>query len=169
MSGEQFQSSINLTSNADSFVLDRFDSRSITDLVPAGTTGSYQKLRVPGPVRLIQLSWSTVLPPGAGETVALRLYRVRPASNPAGFGYIQLNNTYTVSTATYTGLGDHIDISNFIRPNLCVLTDEYLVASWVHAGPFAMKPLNMNWNFAPAATNESEPPATTTNYADVFG
>jgi hypothetical protein len=165
----RLQPSINLQSNSSGLELDSFDQRSADALVPAGTTASYQKLKIPGPVRLSQLSWSAVLGPGAGETIALRLFRVRPASNPSGFGFIQLNSTFTVSTSTFTGAGNNVDISSSILPNLCVLDGEYLACSWVHAGTAVLQPLNMNWNFTPVGTAEAEPPATTTVYADVFG
>ena len=163
------QGSINLQSNVTGLELDSFDQRNVDGLVPAGTTASYQKLKIPGPARLVQLSWSAVLGPGGGETIALRLFRVRPASNPSGFGFIQLNTTFTISAGTFTGSGNNVDISSSILPNLCVLEDEYLACSWVHVGAAVLQPLNMNWNFTPAGTNEPEPPATTTVYADVFG
>lgn len=163
------QASINLQSDSEGIELDSFDQRYVDALVPAGTTASYQKLKIPGPAVLSQLSWSAVLAPGAGETIALRLFRVRPASNPAGFGFIQLNSTFTISAGTFTGAGNNVDISSLILPNLCVLEGEYLACSWVHAGAAVLQPLNMNWNFVPANGNEPEPPATTTVYADVFG
>lgn len=163
------QSSINLQANITGLELDSFDQRNVDALVPAGTTASYQKLKIPGPAVLTQLSWSAVVGPGVGETIALRLFRVRPASNPSGFGFIQLNSTFTVSAGTFTGAGNNVDISANILPNLCVLDGEYLACSWVHAGAAVLQPLNMNWNFEPADGNEPEPPATTTVYADVFG
>jgi len=144
MSLNPYQSSINLEPALSGLLIASFGERSTTSLVPNGTTASYQKLRIPGPVRLVRLSWSAVLAPGAGETIALRLYRVRPASNPAGFGYIQLNNTYTISAGNFTGAGNHVDISSTIRNNLCVLDDEYLACSWVRSGTAGLQPLNMS-------------------------
>ncbi len=167
---EQYQQeNINEPDNSSSLELDSFDQRLVDALVPAGTTGSYQKLKMPSQARLIQLSWSAVLAPGAGETIELRLFRVRPASNPAGFGFILLNTPFIIDAGSFTGSGNNVDISNLILPNLCVLENEYLSCSWVHAGVAVMQPLNMNWNFTPVGTNEPEPAATTTNYADVFG
>ena len=122
---------------------------------------------------LVQLdSWSGVLAPSGGETVALRLFRVRPSSNPAGFGFIQLNNTFTITAANFTDPGGDIDISGNIIPGLCVLPGEYLAASWVHVvGGNTMQPLNMNWNFAQVGAAEEEPAPTYTlaQYAMVFG
>ena len=169
MSANPQQSSINLQSNSAGLELDSFDQRSVDGLVPAGTTASYQKLKIPGPARLVQLSWSAILAPGGAETIELRLFRVRPASNAAGFGFVQLNSTFTISTATFTGAGNNVDISSSILPNLCVLQDEYLACSWVHVGAAVLQPLDMTWNFTPASTTEAEPPATTTVYTDVFG
>lgn len=170
---EQYQQeNINEPDNAVSLELDSFDQRNVDLLVPAGTTASYQKLKIPGPVRLSQLSWSSIQAPGVGETIQLRLFRTRPASNPGGFGFIQLNSTFTISLATFTGPGDNVDISSSILPGLCILQDEYLACSWVHAGPSAMEPLNMNWNFSPLGQGFDvgpEPPATTVVFADVFG
>lgn len=168
---EQYQQeNINEQDNADSLELDSFDQRNVDGLVPAGTTASIQKLKIPGPAVLTQLSWASVLAPSGGETVELRLFRIRPSSNPAGFGFIQLNTTFTISAATFTDPGGNIDISSTIIPGLCVLEDEYLACSWVHVvGGNTLQPLNMNWNFRPASGNEPEPPATTTVYADVFG
>lgn len=169
MTGNPQQPSINSQSVSESLALAGFDSRHVDGVVPAGTTASYQKLTIPGPAMLTQLAWSAVLAPGGGETIEVRLFRVRPASNPSGFGFIQLNSTYTISTGTFTGAGNEVDISSTILPNLCVLEDEYLAMSWVHAGAATLQPLNVNWTFEPADSNEPEPPATTTNYADVFG
>lgn len=170
---EQYQQeNINEPDNAVSLELDSFDQRNVDALVPAGTTASYQKLKIPGPVRLSQLSWSSVQTPGPGETIALRLFRVRPASNPAGFGFIQLNSTFTISLATFTGAGNNVDISSLIIPDRCILENEYLACSWVHAGPSVLEPLNMNWNFAPLGSvfqTGPEPAATTVVFADVFG
>jgi hypothetical protein len=169
MVGSPQQPSINLQSTSIGVALDSFDQRYVDGLVPAGTTASYQKLRIPGPAMLVRLSWSAVLAPGAGESIAVRLFRVRPASDPAGFGFVQLNSTYTIDASTYTGPGNSVDISSTILPDRCVLSNEYLACSWVHAGAAVMQPLNVDWNFAPANGNEPEPPATTTVYADVFG
>lgn len=169
MTDQYQQESINDPNNPTSLERWSFDQRFVDALVPPGTTASYQKLKIPGPVRLSKLSWSAVLAPGGGETIALRLFRVRPASNPAGFGFIQLNTTFTIDGSTFTGSGNNVDISSSIISGLCVLQDEYLACSWVHAGAAVLQPLNMNWNFSPVGAGEEEPPATTTNYADVFG
>jgi len=167
---EQYQQeNINEFDNPESLILDSFDQRFVDALVPAGTTASYQKLKIGGPARLSRLSWSAVLAPGGGETIELRLFRVRPASNVAGFGFVLLNTPFVIDGASFTGAGNNVDISGLILPNLCVLEDEYLACSWVHAGAAALQPLNMNWNFTPVGVAEAEPPATTTDYADVFG
>lgn len=163
------QESINSASNPTALEIASFDSRHVDALVPAGTTSSIQRVRIPGTLMLSRLSWAGVLAPDPGETVELRLFRIRPASNPAGFGFIQLNNTFTISTTTFTDPGGNIDISDTIIPNLCVLPGEYVACSWVQAGPQVMQPLNMNWNFRVVGTSEDEPPATTTNPVDVFG
>lgn len=170
MTQQYQQENINEPDNPSSLETASFDQRQVQGLVPAGTTATYQKLKIPGPAMLTQLSWSGVLAPSGGETVALRLYRVRPASNPAGFGFIQLNTTFTVSAATFTDAGGNIDISSSIVPGLCVLDNEYLACSWVHVvGGNTLQPLNMNWNFRPVGGAEPEPPATTIVYTDVFG
>lgn len=170
---EQYQQeNINEPDNASSLQLDSFDQRSVDALVPAGTTASYRKMKIPGPARLSQLSWSGIVGPGAGETVSLRLFRVRPASNPSGFGFIQLNSTFVINAASFTDVGGNIDISSNIIDGLFVLQDEYLACSWVHAGVAVMEPLNMNWNFSPLGSTfqaGAEPPATTVVYSDVFG
>lgn len=170
---EQYQQeNINEQDNADSLELDSFDQRQVQALVPAGTTATIQKLKIPGPAMLTQLSWASVLAPTGGETVALRLFRIRPSSNPAGFGFIQLNTTFTISAATFTDAGGNIDISSNIIPGLCVLDNEYLACSWVHVvGGNTMQPLNMNWNFRPVGGGEPEPAPTYTlgQYAQVFG
>lgn len=163
------QESINLFASPTALEIQSFDFRQVQALIPGGTTATIQRVKIPGTVMLTRLSWAGVLAPGVGETVALRLYRIRPSSNPAGFGYIQLNNTYTISAAVFTDPGGNIDISSTIIPGLCVLDGEYLACSWVHAGPFVMQPLNMNWNFKPVGLGESEPAPTTVLHADVFG
>ena len=169
---EQYQQkSINLDIDSEMLELFSFDERDVPGLVPTGTTATYQKYRLPVAGRLSRLSWSGVLAPNAAESVQLRLYRVRPQSNPAGFGYIQLNDVFTVNSATFTDAGGDIDISSAIRANRFVFPGEYLAASWVHSGPQQLQPLNMNWNFTPISlsANEPEPPADTIVYSDVFG
>lgn len=164
------QESINLAGNPTALEIQSFDFRQVQALVPAGTTATIQRVKIPGTVTLSRLSWAGVIAPAVGESVTLRLYRIRPSSNPAGFGYIQLNNAYTITPATFTDPGGNIDISSTIIPGLCVLDGEYLACSWVHAGGPVMQPLNMNWNFRPVgAVNEPEPLPTTVLYADVFG
>ena len=133
---EQYQQrNINLDQDREILEQLSFDERDITGLVPNGTTASYRKFKMPVAGMLNRLSWSSVLAPNAAESIQLRLYRVRPSSNPSGFGYIQLNNTFTINTASFTDAGGDIDISSSIRSGLFVLPDEYLAASWVHAGP----------------------------------
>ena len=81
---EQYQQeNINEQDNADSLELDSFDQRQVQALVPAGTTATIQKLKIPGPAMLTQLSWASVLAPTGGETVALRLFRIRLWVYPA--------------------------------------------------------------------------------------
>jgi hypothetical protein len=170
MTQQYLQEDINDPRNPSSLEIQSYDFRQVQALVPAGTTATIQGLRVPGPVRLARLAWCGVLDPGVGETVALRLYRIRPITNPAGFGFIQLASTFTITQANFPGAGVELDFSGNIFADLCVLPNEYLACSWVHAGPQVMQPLNMNWNFTPLGAGElEEPPATTTNYADVFG
>lgn len=162
MSTNLIQPNINIANSRAILALDSFDERDTPALVPAGTTATLRPLRIPGPVQLVRLGFTGVLPPGAGETLTLRLYRVRPASNPAGFGFIQLNDAYTVTTANFPGAGDAFDFSFTIRPNLCVLTGESLACSWVHVvGAGTMQPFNMNWSFTPVYGNEPEPAVST--------
>jgi len=168
---QYLQRNINLDQDSELLEQLSFDERDVLDLVPAGTTATYRKYKMPVPGMLSRLSWSAIFGAGPGETIQLRLYRVRPQSNPAGFGYIQLNNVYTISPGSLTGAGDDIDFSDTIRPDLCVFPGEYLAASWVQSGPQALRPLNMNWNFTPVVIGEnlSEPSADTVVYADIFG
>jgi len=169
---EQYQqNSINEFQNYSSLEIQSYDFRQTEGLVPAGTTASIQGLRIPGPVQLKRLAYCGVLGPGAGESVELRLFRIRPASNPAGFGFIQLNDTVTINQANFADAGNEFDFSNTIREDLCVFPGEYLACSWVHVvGAGVMQPLNMNWSFTTLGASEPyEPPATTTNYANVFG
>lgn len=163
------QESINSFDNPSSLEIQTYDFRQVQALVPAGTTATIQGVRIRNTVRLTRLAWCSVLAPGGGETVALRLFRIRPVTNPAGFGFIQLNTTFTITAANFPGAGVEFDFSANIVPNLCVLTGEYLACSWVHVGAAVMQPLNMNWNFEPVGGSEPEPPATTTTYSDVFG
>jgi len=168
---QYLQRNINLDQDKKLLEQMSFDEREVLDLVPTGTTASYRKYKMPVAGMLSRLSWSSIFGVGAGETIELRLYRVRPQSNPAGFGYIQLNNTYTIGAGSLTGAGDDVNFSDTIRPDLCVFPGEYLAASWVQSGTQGLRPLNMNWNFTPVVSGEtfSEPPATTTNYSEVFG
>lgn len=167
---EQYrQESINEQSNPSTLEVMSRDERQVEGLVPTGTTATIQRVKIPGTLALTQLSWAGILGPGATETVELRLFRIRPASNPSGFGFIQLNSTFVINTTTFTDAGGNIDISSTILPGLCVLPGEYVACSWVQAGPQTMQPLNMNWNFRPVAGEAEEPPATTTDPVDVFG
>lgn len=173
MTDQYQQRSINLDQDSEVLEDASFDERDVRSFVPTGTTATYRKFKMPVPGKLIRLSWSGILAPNAAESVQLRLYRTRPVSNPAGFGYIQLNDVFTVNTASFTDAGGDIDISSFIRQGLCVYPGEYLAASWVHSGPQQLQPLNMNWNFSTiidfSLSEFPEPPADTTVFADVFG
>jgi len=154
------QPSINIASDPAALEIESFDFRQVQGLIPAGTTATIQRVKIPGTLRLSRLSWAGVVAPGAGESVTLRLYRIRPSSNPAGFGFILLNTPYTITPANFTDAGGDIDISSTIIPNRCVLPGEYLACSWVHVvGAGTMQPLNMNWNFAVVSLpGEPEPP-----------
>jgi len=171
MTQQYQQEAINDFGNPSSLEIQSFDFRQTEALVPPGTTASYQRVRIPGILALSRLSWSGVVAPGVGETIELRLFRVRPSSNPAGFGFVQLNNTFTISAATFTDPGGDMDISDTIIPGRCVLPGEYLACSWVHAGVAVMQPLDMNWNLRPVGAAEEEPSPTFTlaQYAQVFG
>ena len=170
MTEQYLQDNINQDLDAASLEIASYDFRQTGTFVPAGTTATIQGLKIPVNSRLIRLAWCGVVAPGVGESVALRLFRIRPATNPAGFGFIQLNDTFTITSTNFPGPGVELDISSTIRANRCVLEGEYLACSWVQSGAQQMQPLNMNWTFSPVGdTNEAEPPADTTVYADVFG
>lgn len=171
MTQQYQQENINESDNPSALEIASFDQRNVDALIPAGTTASIQKLKIPGPAVLTQLSWCGVVGPSGGESVELRLFRIRPSSNPEGFGFIQLNTTFTIDATTFTDPGGNIDISNTIIQGRSVLDGEYLACSWVHVvGGGTMQPLNMNWNFRPLGDLVvPEPVATTTTFADVFG
>jgi hypothetical protein len=165
------QENINAFDSPSALEISSRDERQVEALVPAGTTATMQRVRIPGTLELSQLSWAGVVGPGGGESVTLRLFRIRPASNPAGFGFILLNNVFTVNALTFTDPGGNIDISSSIIPGRFILPGEYLACSWVHAGVAVMQPLNMNWNLRPIGTGAvgAEPAPTTILFADVFG
>ena len=172
MTEQYLQKNINLDTISESLILQSLDQRDVISFVPTGTTASYVKYRLPVIGRLIRLSWSGVLAPAATESIQLRLYRVRPQSNPSGFGYILLNTVFTINQANFTDAGGDMDISSNILPNRFVLPNEYLAASWVHSGPQQMQPLNMNWNFAPHELKAPGNPILapdTILHSDVFG
>jgi len=170
MTEQYLPNNINEEMDAATLELVSYDFRQIQSFVPTGTTATIQGMKLPMPSMLKRIAWCGVLGPGVGESVALRLYRIRPVTNPAGFGYIQLNDVFTINAASFPGAGVELDFSDRIRPGLCVLPGEYLACSWVHSGPQQMQPLNMNWSFVPAGvSSETEPPPTTTNDADVLG
>ncbi len=155
------QPSINVDQNPGALEISSYDFRQVEALVPAGTTATIQGVQIPGTVRLKRLAWVSILGPGVGESVTLRLFRIRPATNPAGFGFILLNTPFVIDVASFPGAGVEVDFSANIIPNLCVLPNEYLACSWVHAGVAVMQPLNMNWNFESISTSEPEPTPTT--------
>ena len=172
MTEQYLPPTINPDDDAASLTIASYDFRETPDLVPTGTTGTMQGLRIPVDSQLVRLAIGSVFGPGAGESVTVRLYRIRPSTNPAGFAYILLNDPFVFDASTFPGFGTQLDISSTIRSNRTVLADEFLAVSWVHAGPQAMRPFNMNWNFAPASdavTFAAEPPADTVVYSDVFG
>jgi len=172
MTDQYQQENINDQDNPSALEISSFDFREVPALIPAGTTATMQRVKIPGIVRLSQLSWASVLAPTAGQEVELRLFRIRPSSNPAGFGFIQLNTTVTISAANFPDPGGNIDISGSIIPGRCLLPNEYVACSWVHTvGGNTMQPLNMNWNFAQVGVAEPEPTPTFSlaQYADVFG
>ena len=152
------QSSINIAENPEALEIESYDFRQVQGLVPAGTTATIQGIKIPSIVRLIRLAWVSVIAPGGGESVTLRLFRIRPATNPAGFGFILLNTPFVINAASFPGAGVELDFSSNIIANRCVFSDEYLAVSWVHVGVAVMQPLNMNWNFEVTAS-APEPPA----------
>jgi len=164
---------INQSQGCHTLEISSYDYREVGTLVPTGTTATMQGLKIPAESRLVQLELASVLAPNPAESVTVRLYRIRPANNPAGFGYILLNDPFVLNSATFPGAGVPLDISSTIRENRSVLAGEYLAASWVHSGPQQLRPLNMNWRFAPVdplvAKFFVEPPADTTSFAAVFG
>lgn len=171
---EQYQQrDINLTDlNSASLQVASYDFRETPDLVPTGTTGTMQGLRIPVDAQLTRLAVGSVFGPGVGESVTVRLYRIRPSTNPAGFAYILLNDPFVFDASSFPGFGTQLDISSTIRANRTVLSDEFLAVSWVHVGPQTMRPFNMNWNFSPVASSlvaVSEPPPDTIVHSDVFG
>lgn len=165
------QDAINIAGSPSAQEIESYDFREVPDLVPAGTTATLQGLRIPGPrLRLVRLAWVGIIAPGVGESVTLRLFRIRPATRPPGFGFILLNRPFLINAASFPGEGVELDFSSSIISDRCVFEGEYLACSWEHAGVAVMQPLNMNWNFTPLGASEfAEPPATTTVYADVFG
>jgi len=172
MTEQYLPPSINSEADAASLTIASYDFRETPSLVPTGTTGTMQGLKIPVNAQLARLEVGSVFGPGAGESVTVRLYRIRPASNPAGFGYILLNDPFVFNASTFPGFGVPLDISSTIRANRTVLDGEFLAVSWAHAGPQAMRPFNMNWSFAPLSpitTSASEPGPDTVVYADVFG
>lgn len=171
---EQYQQrDINLTDlNSASLQVASYDFRETPDLVPTGTTGTMQGLNIPVNSQLFRLAIGSVFGPGPGESVTVRLYRIRPSTNPAGFAYILLNDPFVFDASSFSGFGAQLDISSTIRANRTVLSDEFLAVSWVHVGPQAMRPFNMNWNFAPVdpgVSAISEPSPDTVVHTDVFG
>jgi hypothetical protein len=174
MTQQYQQPSINEFLNSDSLTVQSFDFRQVQALIPAGTTATLQRVKIPGNTRLSRLSWCGILAPTGGQSVAVRMYRIRPASNPSGFAYIQLNNTYTINAATFTDAGGNIDISSTIIPGRILLEGEYIACSWQHTlGGNTMQPLNVNWNFTPVSdfSDEEEPDATwlVGDHAEIFG
>lgn len=172
MTEQYLPPSINTEGDAASLTIASYDFRETPDLVPTGTTGTMQGLKIPVNSQLVRLVVGSVFGPGAGESVTVRLYRIRPSSNPAGFGYILLNDPFTFNASTFPGFGVPLDISSTIRANRTVLNGEFLAVSWVHSGPQAMRPFNMNWSFEPLdpVTRFSDEPAPdTVVYTDVFG
>lgn len=160
MTDSHNQSSINIFQNPEALEIQSYDFRQVQALVPPGTTATIQGVRIPGIVRLKRLAWVSVIAPGVGESVTLRLFRIRPATNPAGFGFILLNTPFVINAASFPGAGVELDISANIIANRCVLPNEYLAVSWVRGfGPALMQPLNMNWNFEVVGTAEPEPVA----------
>ncbi len=153
------QPTINVGDDPTALEIASYDFRQVQALVPAGTTATIQGVQIPGIVRLIRLAWVGVIAPGVGESVTLRLFRIRPATNPAGFGFILLNTAFVINAASFPGAGVELDFSANIIANRCVLPNEYLAVSWVHVGVAVMEPLNMNWSFEQISTPEPEPVA----------
>lgn len=165
------QPNINIAGTPESLTIASYDFRETPDMVPTGTTGTMQGLRIPVDSQLARIAIGSVFGPGPGESVTVRLYRIRPSTNPAGFAYILLNDPFVFDAASFPGFGTQLDISSTIRANRTVLSDEFLAVSWVHVGAQAMRPFNMNWNFEPVSglVAVSEPPPDTIVHADVFG
>lgn len=109
--------------------------------VPTGTTATAHALRVPQRSVLTSFFIWGVIPPAAGESVAIRLYRYTPTS------FQQVTSTFVLTAGNFVS-STKIDLSANILP-VAFDADDILACSYVHSGPQQLQPLLTGWTFGP--------------------
>ena len=125
-----------------------------TSFVPTGTSATAHALRVPRRSMLTSFFIWGVLPPAAGESVAIRLFRYTPTS------FQQVTSTFTLNAGNFVS-STKIDLSANILP-VAFNADDILACSYVHSGPQQLQPLLTGWTFGPIpdAVALASPPAS---------
>lgn len=132
-----------------------YDYRQVTQnsgnsFVPAGTSATAHALRYPRAFNRLSsfFAWA-VEPPGAGESVAIRLFRFTTTFLQ------QITTTFVLDAGSFVS-STKIDLTGNIIPGIALGPDDVIACSFVQAGVQGLQPLLCGWTL----TDAPFPPAT---------
>lgn len=142
-----------------------YDYRQVTQnsgnsFVPTGISATAHALRYPRAFNRLSsfFSWS-VLAPGAGESVEIRLFRFTTTFLQ------QITTTFVLNAGSFVS-STKIDLTGNIIPGISLGPDDIIACSFVQAGVQGLQPLLCGWTltdapFPPAVipvVNPADPP-----------
>jgi len=121
-----------------------YDYRQVTQnsgnsFVPAGVSATAHALRYPRPQQRLDsfFAW-TVNPPGAAETIEIRLFRFTPAF------FQQITTTFLLNAGSFVS-STKIDLAGNIIPGIVLGPDDIIACSFVQSGAQGLQPLLCGW------------------------
>jgi hypothetical protein len=140
-----------------------YDYRQVTQnsgnsFVPAGVSATAHALRYPRPQqRLDSFFYWSVDPPGAGENIAIRLFRFTTTFLQ------QITTTFNLNAGSFVS-STKVDLSGNIIPGIVLGPADIIACSFVQGGPQALEPLLCGWTLTceledvPLVPNPADPP-----------
>lgn len=126
-----------------------YDYRMVTQnsgnsFVPTGTSATAHALRYPRPTnRLSSVFIWVVTGPGAGESVAIRLFRFTPTF------FQQITTTFVLDAGSFVS-STKIDLTPNIIAGIALGPDDIIACSFVQAGVQGFQPLLCGWTLTDA-------------------
>lgn len=126
-----------------------YDYRMVTQnsgnsFVPTGTSATAHALRYPRPTNRLSsfFAW-VVMGAGAGESVAIRLFRFTPTF------FQQITTTFTLNAGSFVA-STKINLTPNIIPGIVLGPDDIIACSYVQAGVQGFQPLLCGWTLTDA-------------------